>query len=512
MDWTAGYVTDLEYTHGYYRELSPSLLKLACLNAGVAPPAGDNLTYLELGFGQGVSFNIHAAANSGVFWGTDFNPSQAAHARALAKASGSNAMVLDDSFAELAARPDLPDFDVIVLHGIWSWISRENQTVIVDLIRRKLRVGGLVYISYNCLPGWAPAAPLRHLMNLHADLAGSDAVGTGGKIDGALRFVQQVIDSGAIYFRAYPAVAERLKGIANQNRNYLAHEYFNRDWDVMTFSEVAAALDEAKVTFVASAHLLDHIDAVNITPDGQKLLASLSHPVLQQSVRDYLVSAQFRRDIFIKGPRRLTPLERNEALRAQSFALITQPDNPTNLKVSGALGQGQLQGQIYGPLLEVMAERNYAPHTLAELVAHPKLQGLKPAQVLEAVLILVGSAIAAPAREGAAAGHKTARALNQAICRAARSRGDTPCLASPVTGSGVDLPRLAQLFILAIQEGKTAPSQQVAYAWELLKSQNQRMVKDGKSLESDADNIAILDETAERFDKRLPIYKALDIL
>jgi len=129
-DWTAGYVTELEYTHGYYHELSPALLRLACLVAGAAPPAKEPLRYLELGYGQGVSINIHAAAVPGEFWGTDFNPSQAAHARALAQASGSGAILLDDSFAELAARPDLPEFDMIALHGIWTWVSEENRRVI----------------------------------------------------------------------------------------------------------------------------------------------------------------------------------------------------------------------------------------------------------------------------------------------------------------------------------------------------------------------------------------------
>ena len=84
------------------------------------------------------SVNIHAAACPGEFWGTDFNPSQAAHARALAEASGSGAILLDDSFAELAARPDLPEFDMIALHGIWTWVSEENRRVIIDIIRRKV--------------------------------------------------------------------------------------------------------------------------------------------------------------------------------------------------------------------------------------------------------------------------------------------------------------------------------------------------------------------------------------
>src|SRR5688572_10205841 len=186
-------------------------MRLACLSAGVAPPANKPMSYLELGYGQGLAINIHAAANVGEFWGTDFNPSQAAHAKMLAKASGASATLLDDSFAELAARPDLPEFDIITLHGIWTWISDENGRIIVDLIRRKLRVGGLLYISYNCLPGWAPAVPLRHLMKLHADLAGE--AGMLGKVDGALAFAKQVVDSGALYFTANPVVGERLKAI-----------------------------------------------------------------------------------------------------------------------------------------------------------------------------------------------------------------------------------------------------------------------------------------------------------
>ena len=42
---------------------------------------------------------------------------------------------------------------------IWSWVSEENQRVIVDFVRRKLKVGGLLYISYNCQPGFAAMVP-----------------------------------------------------------------------------------------------------------------------------------------------------------------------------------------------------------------------------------------------------------------------------------------------------------------------------------------------------------------
>lgn len=118
-DWTAGYVADIGYTYGYYTELNPQRARLAFLYQGlVFPEIG---SACELGFGQGLSANLHAAASVVQWYGTDFNPSQAGFARELATASGAGAQLYDEAFAEFAQRTDLPDFDFIGLHGIWSW-------------------------------------------------------------------------------------------------------------------------------------------------------------------------------------------------------------------------------------------------------------------------------------------------------------------------------------------------------------------------------------------------------
>ncbi len=511
MNWTSGYVSEIDYTYGYYGELNPSKLRLACLSANIAPPSADPLRYLELGYGQGMSINIHAAAFAGEFWGTDFNPTQAAHARSLADASGSGVILLDDSFAELALRSNLPEFDIIGLHGIWSWISDDNRRVIVDIIRRKLRVGGIVYNSYNCLPGWAPAMPLRHLMTLHADLVGSDATGMVGKIEGAVSFAKQVVDSGALYFRANPAVGERLKHISGENRNYLAHEFFNRDWAVMPFSDVARWLDDAKVSFVASAHLLDHVEAVNLTAEGQKLLADIRHPILRQSVRDYFINQQFRRDVFVKGPRRLSRLNQMEVLRPQAFVITTHPDN-IPMKVTGALGEATLQETIYRPVIEVLADENFVPKTMGQLSDHAKLKSMNFQQLFQALLVLTGAGHVHPAQQASKESLQRCTALNRHICDRARDGGDIGYLTSPVTGSGIPVDRFQQLFFLAAQHGKKTIAEQTAFVWECLSTQDQRIVKEGKALETADENIAELTRQANAFgEKRRPMLKALGI-
>ncbi|WPL15011.1 class I SAM-dependent methyltransferase [Thiorhodovibrio litoralis] len=269
-DWTAGYVADIGYTHGYYPELNPARLALPLLNAGLAPP---QITHAcELGFGQGLSVNIHAAA-SGVHWtGTDFNPSQAAFAQSLATVAGSDAQLFDDSFAELAARDDLPDFDYIGVHGIWSWISDDNRRVIVDFIRRELSVGGVLYLSYNTLPGWAAFAPMRHLMTEHADALGAEGQGIVNRIDGALAFAEQLLATNPLYSRANPQISERLEKMKAHNRHYLAHEYFNRDWHPMHFATLADWLQDAKLTYAnsgdANSHQLPIPGTVYLIPFG----------------------------------------------------------------------------------------------------------------------------------------------------------------------------------------------------------------------------------------------------
>ena len=107
--------------------------------------------------------------------------------------------------------------------------------------------------------------------------------GALSEVDAALAFAQSVVDSKAGYFRSNPAVADRLVKIKEQNRNYVAHEYFNTDWLPMPFSDVAGYLSEAKLSFAASANFIEHHDGMNCTADQQKLLNDIKHPILKES-------------------------------------------------------------------------------------------------------------------------------------------------------------------------------------------------------------------------------------
>lgn len=446
-EWGAGYVDEIAYTYGYCDELNPLRLRLALLDAGLAVP--DVHTACELGFGHGVSVNLHAAGSGVQWYGNDFNVSQVNFARQLAHSAASPVCLSAERFAEFCVRDDLPDFDYIGMHGIWSWISAENRALLVDFARRKLKPGGVLYLSYNTQPGWTAMLPVRELMHRHFQAAPeSSSASMRARIGAAVAFAQTVFATEPGYAQANPWLAGRVDVLTRDSAAYLAHEYFNRDWQPMPFGEVAATLMDAGLAYGGSAEYRDHVDALNLSPEQISLLAGIPDLVLRETTRDFCVNQAFRRDYWVKSPQLLSESEQQAALRAQRV-ILALPRASVLLKVSGALGEANLPIALYGPILDALS--TYRPETLEHIEAHVRDRGIGLAQIVKAVLLLIGTGALLNAQDDATitAARPVAARLNSAICEQALTYGVVQFLASPVTGSGVRVPRVPQLFLLA---------------------------------------------------------------
>ena len=473
--WNEGYISEIDYIHGYFSELSPPRLHLALLSRGVAHSMSRTPNYLELGYGQGLTLAIHAATSSGAFYGTDFNPSQAANAQQLAEATSRRVKIFEDSFEDLVGRQDLPQFDVIALHGIWSWIPSEARQAILDLAKTKLKPGGVLYVSYNTTPGWSPVIPLRQLLSEY-----SRRCATGGilsKVDASLAFVEKVIDSGAAYFQQNPSIAQRLQAIKSQDRAYVAHEYFNRHWLPMSTVEVFDAFAEAKMDFGASANILDNIESISVPEQMREILSGVDDLSLREMIKDYGVSQQFRRDIFVKGARYLTRGEMFEAILEHAFILTGDLDNPPKV-VRTANGEATLLENVYQPLYTALGKTTGAPFSVGTLRSELKSANLNEWQIWEALLVLAGIGFVAPASRSVTPDEDaaSARALNQELCRRSAFTGNIQFLAAPKISGASSVSRIEQLFILGEWSGAKDPA---AFAASTLETQGERVVVEG---------------------------------
>ncbi|MFZ2031170.1 MAG: class I SAM-dependent methyltransferase [Vitreimonas sp.] len=436
----------LVYPETYFSALAPPELRLALLSRGIRFEPRRPLRYLELGFGNGLSLNIHAAANDGEFWGNDFVRDHVDGASAMAAISGANTRFLIDSFAELSRRDDLPEFDIVAAHGIWTWVSDADRDAIVSLLQRKLAPGGVFYVSYNNTAGWSSVVYLRQLMKLFL----SEAGGADDKVVDAIAFARDLHEAGAAYFKENPIAAAEVKVMGRRNPTYLRQEYFLDDWKLMSIAEMEGALRPAGLRFGAQCTLLMHDDQLVIGTRGREILSSVQSPVLRETVRESFQGMGFRQDIFVKDLAPVTDDERRDCFRRMEFLMTTRP---RNVVLQGKTQWGELDLGASGcvPVIEAFAASGFAPQSIAALEA--ALPQIPIDELVARVVQLAAVKVIKPAlsEDEQRVVRPRCDALNAQILDLPSDR--SAILASPVLGAGIEVSELERAFLSGHRDG-----------------------------------------------------------
>ena len=435
----------LVYPETYFVGLAPAEMRLALLSRGILAPTGRPLRYLELGFGSGFSLNVHAAANDGAFWGNDFVRAHVDGAASIASISGADAHFLPDSFAELLNRDDLPTFDVIAAHGIWTWVPDEDRDAIVELLKRKLGPGGVFYVSYNNTAGWSSVVFLRQMMKLYlAEKGGRSDVAE------AVAFARSLHIAGAAYFKENPTAAAEVALMAKRDPVYLQQEYFLDDWKLMSLAEIEGALRSADLRFGAQFPLIMHDDELVLGARGREIVSKLESPLLRETVRESFQGMGFRQDLFVKAASTLTVEERRDHFRAQRFLMTTQSRNVA-LKGGSPWGELDLGARGCVPVMRAFEALGPEPHALADIEA--TLPDIAIDDLISRIILLAAVKVVRPTlsieEERAAA--TSCAALNAYVLNLS---GGAAVLASPVLGAGVDISPLERALIVSQLAGK----------------------------------------------------------
>lgn len=502
QDWGEGYVVDLDYTRGYFRELSPALLRYVALLAGVDAAPAESYAYVELGCGNGYSTALHAAANPhGRFTGVDFNPTHILNARQLAQEAGlDNVRFLEKSFAELLGE-EQEEADFVALHGVWSWIGDEHRAQILEYMRRRLKPGGLVYLSYNCLPGLAPVAPLQRLLTEHARLGAGDRI---EKVRRSMAFAARLQQAGAKFFAGNPLAASRLASMGWHDPHYLAHEYYNANWAPFYHADVARALAGAKLDYAGAATLVDNFTQFALTPEMAKVVGEIPDRALAETIKDYARNQVFRRDVYARGAPKL-PQAQMEAKLARTRFALARPRASCQLQASTPAGEVTLDAATYAPVLDVLAR---APMTFEELSRSPECAKLERSKLRQAAfgMTAFGNVLPALPVEGEPERRKRITRFNRAVLSTPPSGPADRFLASPVLGAGVAVNFIDQLFLAEPRDEAQAASN---VAKKIAASGN-KLRKGDKVLETPADIESFIKERAKFFfSDFLPFLKLL---
>ncbi len=325
-------------------EAGPEHLNFACVLAGMEPvPLERAFNYLALGCGR-------EPAEAAVAGG---HPHGTFHAA--------------DAGSDLDA--DLPPMDFIVLRGAYSWLDRNQRQQVVELLNRCLKPGGVAYVGYNAMPGCSSVLPLQRLVREQG-------------WPHAAAQLEQLRGASAAYLadNDTPAMRSRLQDFAPA-----CHEFTQRGWEALYHADVARALASAKLEYVASADLWWSDPGRYLSAAQRALLDSQAIPILREMVRDVLLDTAYRRDVYIRGARRMHPMRQADWLGKCRLALAAAKD------------EGR-EPALLAPMLEALAG---GPQPIAALAGLPAMQGKNMLEVARLAGLLLDSGHAAICNQGA---------------------------------------------------------------------------------------------------------------
>src|SRR5262249_22343704 len=455
-----GYVTDTSYTDQFFRELAPAWLNyVAALNGTRPRPLDDGFVYLELGCGFGTSTVVNAGAYpQGEFHACDIIPAHVDGGRRHAAELGvTNATFHEADFEQLVGRR-LPLCDFIVLHGVYSWVDGAARAAVRRVIRALLKPGGLVYVSYNCVPGWASEVPLRKLL---VEFAAAAAGSTAQRTEAALASLTAFSRAMPRYFKANPPAVAAIEAYNRRDTEYVVHEFMNEEWQPFYSVDVADEMETIGLRYVGSATLAENHPALLLDAESAKAIAALSTERQRQLATDFAVNQRFRRDVFVRGDGR-----RPDDAPADVFATVVGSARaPSAIGVKATVPRGEIAFHA-GFIRDIRGFVSRGSTTIADLIASLALRGGKADEIARNVIFLVAAGVLGPfARVHVVDGNRSRRRycatpmLERALAHAidARTRCSVP---SEVMGNGFPIEPDEARAVRAALAGLTGPNEE----------------------------------------------------
>jgi methyltransferase-like protein/SAM-dependent methyltransferase len=336
-----------------YVQSHPDRLATIATLAGLRPVPVVSCRVLELGCAAGGNLIPLAVALPGsTFLGVDLSAKQIeAGQKTVADLGLKNVELVKKDIKEIG--PETGTFDYIIVHGVFSWVPADVQNKILEVCGTRLAPDGVVYLSYNTLPGWRTRGIVRDLMTYHSRQF-HDPRDKVSQAKALLEFVVRALEGQQTPYANL--LREELKLVQSVSDWYLYHDHLEDQNLPMYFHEFVTRASAYGLRYLGEAEV--HTMAPrSFSPAVQEILQRISPDILRlEQYMDFLRNRMFRQTLLCHGA--LTPTYQLHPGHAHNFSVASRlrPASPTpNLKSDAEekfLGPGDIVLSTRAPVVK----------------------------------------------------------------------------------------------------------------------------------------------------------------
>ena len=281
---------------------TPAYLEAYGTLVGLKPPMAKTARVLELGATYGGNIISQAMHNpEATFVGIELSQDQVEKGnKIISDAKLDNVSLLQGDI--LNFDESLGNFDYIIAHGFYSWISDEMKDKLLDIISHHLADNGIAYVSYNTYPGWHTMEEVRQLMLFanrgYDELTHKEKV-LRGKTVGSL-VGAQILNYDNLKERNSKFLGA-LRSVMQKDDYYVGHDHLEPHNDPCYFYQFNDHLKAHNLSYVCDADLTLSMVRTYDDSIADKLekLAPNSQADQEQYL-DFMLDTTFRKSIICK--------------------------------------------------------------------------------------------------------------------------------------------------------------------------------------------------------------------
>ncbi len=292
---------DIEYPSSAIAHTHPARLSATAILRGLDVDFRPTFSYLELACGDASNLlPLAAQFPEATFVGVDLDAAAIARGQRRARGLGlGNLKLIQGDLREADVGGT---FDYVVAHGVYSWVEAAVQAALFARARTWLSERGVLYVSYNTLPGWGLRGVLRAVMR---DAAGEELEPRARlrKAKLAVSRLQQHVPRDNPYGALLGA---ELGLVLNKQDGYLLGEHLAEHNEALFVSDFLARALDGGFQFLGEQIAATPDGALEQRLPGQLQALGLSEWEAQRHL-DVLCYRQFRATLLCHRERDLQP-------------------------------------------------------------------------------------------------------------------------------------------------------------------------------------------------------------
>ena len=370
----AGRYDEISYEAHPHAATHPDRLATVATFVGHIAPDVEQCSVLEVGCSDGSNLIPMAVSLPAArFVGCDLSPRALDEGRRTISALGLTNVTLVEG--DLAAVPPAHGaFDFIVAHGVYSWVPPPVRDALFALACGRLAPNGILYVSYNVLPGCRVRQAAWDVLHHHVDRIES----ARARLDAARQLARLIADGGAATCESDQALRAEFGAIAQHSDSELCHDDLAVPNEPVLFQSFVQHAARHGLRYLAEADFPTMRDT-GVSDDAKTYLSSLD-PVDREQYLDFVRLRRFRQSLVVRDDAPRATVEQSRRLRAMYLSA-----GPELAGAAAAGGVHKLARRLDpaagggGPvrrLLDALVANQPAPYPIATLDGHLDLRSL----------------------------------------------------------------------------------------------------------------------------------------